>query len=185
MMLSIIGQVDNRSSKHGMRNKTEVYFEQLLEKNKHKIFRICRVYAVSPIEPQDLFQEVVFQIWKSIDTYSGKSSIDTWVYKIALNVCLRSKLKLDKTNGKTDRFESIHFTPIEEAIDEAQEEKFRLLKACITTLNETDTSLIVLYLEDLSYKEIGVITGLSENHIAVKMKRIRKKLFECISPKIN
>ena len=60
-----------------------------------------------------------------------------------------------------------------------------LLKECISTLNETDTSLIVLYLDDLSYKEIEVITGLTENHIAVKMKRIRKKLFECITPKIN
>ena len=56
---------------------------------------------------------------------------------------------------------------------------------CISTLNETDTSLIVLYLDDLSYREIAEITGLSENHIAVKMKRIRKKLFECITPKIN
>lgn len=163
----------------------EVNFEQLLEKNKHKIFRICRIYAVSPIEPQDLFQEVVIQIWKSLDSYTGKSSIDTWVYKITINVCLRSKLKLAKSNDKTDRFESIHFTPVEKEIDESEEEKFRFLKECITTLNETDSSLIVLYLDDLSYKEIAAITGLSENHVAVKMKRIRKKLFECITPKIS
>jgi RNA polymerase sigma factor (sigma-70 family) len=168
-----------------MRDKLERNFEQILEKNKHKIYRICRIYAVSPIEPQDLFQEVVFQIWKSLDSFKGKSSTDTWVYKISINVCLRSKMKFDKSNNKTDRFESIHVTPIENKIDAFEQEKFKYLKECIATLNETDTSLIVLYLDDLPYKEIAIITGLSENHIAVKMKRIRKKLFECITPKIK
>jgi RNA polymerase sigma factor (sigma-70 family) len=94
-------------------------------------------------------------------------------------------MKFDKSNNKTDRFESIHFTPIGKEIDVSEQEKFTYLKECISSLNETDTSLIVLYLDDLSYKEIAVITGLSENHIAVKMKRIRKKLFECITPKIK
>ncbi|MGK0308663.1 MAG: RNA polymerase sigma factor (sigma-70 family) [Urechidicola sp.] len=168
-----------------MRDKLERNFEQILEKNKHKIYRICRIYAVSPIEPQDLFQEVVFQIWKSLDSFKGKSSTDTWVYKISINVCLRSKMKFDKSNNKTDRFESIHVTPIENKIDAFEQEKFKYLKECIATLNETDTSLIVLYLDDLPYKEIAIITGLSENHIAVKMKRIREKLFECITPKIK
>lgn len=165
--------------------KDDNYFEHILEKNKHKIYRICRIYAVNPIEPQDLFQEVVFQIWKSLDNFKAKSSIETWVYKIALNVCLRSKMKLDRSNDKIDRFESIHFTPIEKEIDASEQERFTCLKQCIATLNDADTSLIVLYLDDLSYKEISAITGLSENHIAVKMKRIRKKLFECIMPKIK
>jgi len=168
-----------------VKQKNDDYFKEILEKNKYKIYRICNIYAVAPIEPQDLFQEVIFQIWKSLDKFKGKSSIDTWVYKIAINVCLRSKMKFDKSNNKTDRFESIHFTPIEKEIGAFEQEKFTYLKECISTLNGTDTSLIVLYLDDLSYKEIAVITGLSENHIAVKMKRIRKKLFECITPKIK
>ncbi|MFT4666228.1 MAG: RNA polymerase sigma factor (sigma-70 family) [Polaribacter sp.] len=82
-----------------MRNKLEGSFEQILEKNKQKVYRICKVYAVNPIEPEDLFQEVIFQIWKSLDTFKSKSSIDTWVYKIAINVCLRSKMKFDKSNN--------------------------------------------------------------------------------------
>ena len=168
-----------------MKNKLEIDFEQLIEKNKQKIYRICRIYAVTPIEPQDLFQEVIFQIWNSLDNFKGKSSVDTWVYRITINVCLRSKIKLDKSNSKTQRFESVKIVSAEQDIDDDEHEKFKYLKECIATLNETDTSLILLYLDDLPYKEIAIITGLSENHIAVKMKRIRKKLFECMTPKIK
>ncbi len=167
------------------KRKEDKYFEEILERNKHKIYRICNVYAVPPIEVQDLFQEVIYQIWKSLNSFKSNSSIDTWVYKISINVCLRSKMKLYKNYSKTDRLESIHFTPIEKGIETFEQEKMKYLKECISSLNEPDASLIVLYLDNLSYKEIAGITGLSENHVAVKMKRIRKKLFECITPKIK
>lgn len=160
-------------------------FEQVVEINKEKIYRICRIYAVPPIEPQDLFQEVVYHIWKSLKKFQGKSNINTWVYRIALNVCMRSKLRLEKKQDKTVRFEAIQFKTSDNSSNEDDEEKYKLLKECITKLNESDTSIIVLYLEDLSYKQIAEVTGLTENHIAVKMKRIRKKLFDCINPKLS
>lgn len=162
----------------------EQRFKDVLENNKEKIYRICKVYAVSPIEPQDLFQEVVFQIWKSLDSFKGNSGIDTWVYKIALNVGQRSKLKLENHNGKTVRLDSILFTPVHTE-DVSQEARYQALRDCIAILNESDQSLMVLYLEDLPYKEIASITGLTDNHVAVKMKRIRKLLFECITPKLG
>ena len=59
------------------KRKEDKYFEEILERNKHKIYRICNIYAIPPIEPQDLFQEVVYQIWKSLDSFKGNSSIDT------------------------------------------------------------------------------------------------------------
>mgnify|MGYP000737103012 CR=1 FL=1 len=167
------------------KRKEDKYFEEILERNKHKIYRICNIYAVPPLEAQDLFQEVVYQIWKSLDSFKKNSTIDTWVYKVSINVCLRSKMKLVKKYSKTDRFESIHVTPIENEVETSEQEKIKYLRACISALNETDKSLVVLYLDNLSYKEISDVTGLSENHIAVKMKRIRKKIFECITPKIK
>jgi len=163
----------------------QLNFEEVLESNKETIYRICRIYAISPIEPQDLFQEVVYQIWKSLPSFKGKSSIDTWVYRIALNVCMRSKLKLEKKREKTIRFDAIQFKASDNTLNEDDDEKYKFLKTCIAMLNESDTSIIVLYLEDISYKQIAEITGLTENHVAVKMKRIRKKLFECINPKLN
>ncbi len=168
-----------------IQNLSDRTFEQVLEDNKNKIYRICRIYAVPPIEPQDLFQEVVYQVWKSFSTFKGKSSISTWIYKIALNVCYRSKMKLEKKNSKTVRLESIQFEPAESNPDKIQQEKYQALHDCIFSLNESDRAIVILYLEELPYKGIAEITGLTENHIAVKMKRIRKMLFDCITNKLK
>lgn len=168
-----------------MINSSELTFEEVLQKNTEKIYRICRVYAVAPIEPKDLFQEVIYNVWKSFSSFSGKSSIDTWVYRISLNVCMRSKLKLERRNDKMIRSESIQYLPAEDSVDENEKERYRLLRECISGLNDSDATIIILYLEELSYKEIGTVTGLTENHVAVKMKRIKKKLFDCITPKLN
>ena len=168
-----------------MQEQEEQNFIQTLDENKDKIYRICRIYAVSPVEPQDLFQEVVFQVWKSYSTFKGNSNIDTWIYKIALNVCYRSKMKFEKSNSKTTRLESIQFAHIEDVPNKDHGEKFKALNDCISSLNESNQSIIILYLEELSYKKIAAITGLTENHIAVKMKRIRKKLLDCITNKLK
>ena len=159
-------------------------FEQLLDNNKGKIYRICKIYAVSPLEPQDLFQEVIYAIWKSIPTFKGNTSIDTWIYRITLNVCLRSKQKSDKKYYKTVQLDSIQFVPVEITNENNQQEKYNALTSCISKLNKENKSIIILYLEELKYKEIAEITGLTENHIAVKMKRIKKILLDCITNKI-
>ena len=167
-----------------MNHNSHFSYEDVLEDNKHKIYRICRMYAVTPVEPQDLFQEVAYQIWKSFPNFKKQSSISTWVYRIALNVCLRSKLKLEKNSLKTIRYESIQFMASEASTNQQDDERYELLKSCIDTLQEVDKSIVVLYLDEVSYKEIAGITGLSENHVAVKMKRIRKKLLDCLTPKL-
>ena len=167
-----------------MQTTTTNTFEQIIEENKGKIYRICKIYSVSPLEPQDLFQEVLYAIWKSISTFNGNSNINTWIYRITLNVCLRSKQKLEKKNFKTVRLESIQFVPVEISLDTTQQEKHNALISCISSLNENDKSIIILYLEELKYKEIAEITGMTENHIAVKMKRIKKTLLNCITNKL-
>jgi RNA polymerase sigma-70 factor (ECF subfamily) len=166
-------------------NKPDTTFEEALEANKERIFRVCRIYTLSPLAPEDLFQEVVFQVWKSFSTFRGNSGIDTWIYKIALNVCQRSKLKNEKGAEKTIRLSSLQFIPADQAPDANEQEKYLALQDCIATLNQGDQSIIVLLLEGLPYKQIAEIIGLTDNHIAVKMKRIRKLLFDCITPKLS
>ncbi len=168
-----------------MSKSSEERFIEAVESSKKSIFRICNVYASPQLEAQDLFQEVVFQIWKSYSSFQHKSDISTWIYKIALNVCYSSKKSFDRKQLKTDRFSSIQFIPNPEDYDDVRREKFDALRECISSLREIDRSIVILFLEDLPYKEIAVILGLTENHVAVKMKRIRKILFECITPKLT
>ena len=163
----------------------ETNFLQTLEENKNQIFRICKIYAISPIEPQDLFQEVAFQFWRSLPNFKGKSNINTWIYRIAINVCYSSKNKLEKKNKQTIQLDSIQFLDTKNDSEELEQEKYIALKECIALLKDIDKTIVVLYLEELPYKEIAEITGLTENNIAVKIKRIKKILLKCITPKIK
>ena len=168
-----------------MQGQEELGLKKILEDNKHSIYRICRIYAVSPIEPQDLFQEVVIQIWKSLPSFKENSSISTWIYKIALNVCTRKNQQVKKGSNETVSLKSIEFKLSEPPTNTDQQEKYKALYDCISCLEDDDQKIIVLYLEELAYKKIAEITNMTENHIAVKMKRIRKKLLNCITPKLK
>lgn len=126
-----------------------VSFEQIIQDNKASILRICKIYAVSPNEPEDLFQDVIYQVWRSLDKFKGNSSIETWVYRIALNVCIRFKMKQARYTQKVS-LNAVAFS-IASDTDAADDEKYLLLKQCITKLNDTDQSLIILYLEELPY----------------------------------
>lgn len=159
-------------------------FESAIEANKGAIFRICRIYARSPLQPEDLFQEIVFEVWKSRKRFRGEAAVSTWIYRIALNVGMRSRARLEREQAKNVRLDAVHFLHAE-TVDVAQEEKFAALRACIAALDEADRSLVVLYLEELPYREIAEVMGISENHVAVKMRRIRKKLLHCITPKLK
>jgi RNA polymerase sigma-70 factor (ECF subfamily) len=94
-------------------------------------------------------------------------------------------MKLQRSNDKMVRLSSIQWVSDTNYDTDDQKEKYQALRSCIKDLNDADQSIVVLYLEELPYKEIATVTGLTENHIAVKMKRIRKKLFDCISQKIG
>lgn len=163
----------------------DISFEKIIEANKASIYRICRIYAVEPMEPQDLFQEVIFHIWKSFGAYKGDSKVSTWIYRIAINVCIRYKLNLDKHNLNTSKLSAISFEPKADQEDNDKEERFLALRSCIQNLKEANKTIVVLHLEGCGHKEIADVTGLTENHVAVKMKRIRKTLFECISTKLK
>ncbi len=168
-----------------MKNSDHPSFEQVIEDNKNTIYRICKVYATSPVEPEDLFQEVTIHIWKAFSNFDGRAKISTWIYRIALNVCMRYKSRLDNRNGNLIRLDAIEFQVPSLIPDLSVEEKFTALYDCIRLLNEPDQSIAILILDELPYKEIANITGLSENHIAVKTKRMKKVLLNCINSKLS
>jgi RNA polymerase sigma factor (sigma-70 family) len=162
--------------------KQKTIFLSALKENQNKLYRICSIYSDSNEDSKDLFQEVLVNIWKSMSSFKGNSSIGTWMFRIALNVCLRFKSKYTKNQNRFIRLDSMTISNIgSELEDENNDEKLIALRKCIKKLNDGDKAIVALYLEGLAYREISDILGLSENHIAVKIKRIKSKLFNCIN----
>ena len=155
-----------------------------LERNKQKILRICSVYAKDGEDKKDLFQEVLINIWKSMPSFKAKSSLDTWMYRVTLNICLSTQTKLTKKKKHFVNMDSVKLSQYEgPPLTEEDNQRIQFLRSCIKIMNEADKAVITLYLEELAYKDIASITGLTENHVAVKIKRIKKKLLNCIIDK--
>lgn len=155
----------------------EHFFLELVENNKNRINRICSVYAKNKEDQKDLIQDVLLNVWKALPKFENRAAINTWLYRITLNVCLRSKYELNRKN-KT-QLDSISYKIASES---PQDPRFEQLYFCIGQLPNTDKSIIILFLEDLPYKQIAAIIGISENLVAVKIKRIKNKLLKCLTP---
>jgi RNA polymerase sigma-70 factor (ECF subfamily) len=155
----------------------EVQFLQLIGQHQGIIHKICRLYRDSPEDREDLFQEIVFQLWRSVSAFEGKARFSSWMYKIALNTAIasfrRKKPHITYTSDLPDQ-------PVPQYDPgEQHEQLFEALKQ----LNDGDKALIALYLDDLSYKEIAEITGMSENNIGVKLNRIKSKIQQLLKIK--
>jgi RNA polymerase sigma factor (sigma-70 family) len=157
-------------------------FLKALEQNQQKLLRICSVYAEDAEDKKDLFQEALINIWQAMPSFTEKSSLSTWMFKITLNVCLRLQSRQVKKRSRFLKMDSITIENIrsEETSNEEHEQVIKL-RTCIKKLNDADRAVITLYLEELPYKEISEITGLTENHVAVMVKRIKEKLLNCIT----
>ncbi|WP_025665547.1 RNA polymerase sigma factor [Aquimarina megaterium] len=165
-----------------MRKERETIFLNALEENQEKLFRICSIYSKDDEDTKDLFQEVLIHVWKSMNTFKGNSSIGTWMFRVALNVCLRFKSKHTKNQNRMIRLDSITISNFRSEVNnEDGNKKLKVLRKCVEKLNESDKAIVALYLEGLVYREISNILGLSENHVAVKIKRIKSKLLNCIN----
>jgi RNA polymerase sigma-70 factor (ECF subfamily) len=164
-----------------MDQELENNFLTAIEENQQKMLRICSVYANDDEDEKDLFQEAVINIWESLPSFEAKSSLSTWMYRITLNVCLRLQSKNAKKQDRVKNMDSITIGDLRDE-EKVNEENLQLIKLrnCIKKLNEADKAVITLYLEELVYKEISDITGLTENNVAVKIKRIKNKLLNCI-----
>lgn len=156
-------------------------FLRALEQNQQKLLRVCSVYAEDAEDKKDLFQEALINIWQAMPSFQKKSSLSTWMFRITLNVCLRLQSTQAKKRNRFLKIDSIKFENIkdDESINE-EYESVNKLRNCIRKLNDADRAVITLYLEELPYKEISDITGLTENHVAVMVKRIKEKLLNCI-----
>jgi RNA polymerase sigma factor (sigma-70 family) len=158
--------------------KKEENFVRIIELHRGIIYKIAHSYCKNEEDRKDLVQEIVIQLWRSIDTYNGVYQYSTWIYRIALNVAISFYRKENKrTLGLAPFTESILYLPEAPNTGE-KEETLRLLQQYISELKEFDKALTLLYLEEKSYKEMAEIMGISETNVATKISRIKKKLGE-------
>ena len=164
-----------------MNQQLENTFLKALEENQQKLLRVCSVYAEDADDKKDLFQEALIQIWQSMPSFEAKSSLSTWMFRVTLNVCLRLQTKQAKKKDRFRSLNSVTIEPVSEEPNHEEQERLKQLRKCIKKLNDADKAVTTLYLEELSYREISDITGLAENTVAVKIKRIKMKLLACIN----
>jgi RNA polymerase sigma-70 factor (ECF subfamily) len=148
----------------------EAQFLQLIRQHQGIIHKICRLYRDTPEDRQDLFQEIVFQLWRSVPAFSSQSAFSTWMYRVALSTAIATFRK------KKPDIRYMPLVPEEQEVGEEPNEQREQLLEALRKLNDADKALITLYLEDLSYQEIAAITGLSENNVGVKLNRIKTKI---------
>jgi len=132
------------------------------------------LYTNSKEDAEDLYQDIVYQLWKSLDTFRNESKISTWIYRIALNASI-THLKKEKRKGS-------HLAVTEDLLnkedskDSVQEERFDILYIHLKKLNEVEKGIIFLYLEGKSYDEIAAITGFTASNVGTRLSRIKQKI---------
>lgn len=156
-------------------------FIDILNEHKRLLYKVTYSYCRNSDDRKDLEQEIIIQLWKSLKNYNQEFKFSTWIYKIALNVAIshyRKDVKRKATNEPYN--EAIFQIAAEEDCTEAYVNKSELLYKFINKLDELNKAIIILYLEDKSYKEISEIIGLTETNVGTKINRIKRKLKENI-----
>jgi RNA polymerase sigma-70 factor (ECF subfamily) len=148
------------------------------------IIKICRAYTDNDADFDDYYQEVCLQIWRSKDNFKAESEWSTWIYRLTLNVCLTL---LKKTKKKKHFFSAEHHVVDvpEESQTEFSDEALAQLYIAIRQLSEIDRAVILLYLDEKSYREISEIIGTSANNIGVRINRIKERLKKLLDGKVN
>jgi RNA polymerase sigma-70 factor (ECF subfamily) len=148
-------------------------FQEWLSLHKGLIFKIVRSYAHATMDQDDLFQEIIIQVWHSIPSFRHESSVTTWLYRISLNTSIKWITK-ERKHNQAESLQEVHHllhesgAPIDERLVWLYEEIYKL--------DEIDRSLAVLLLEGFSYKEMATLLGITESNVGVKINRIKKQL---------
>lgn len=151
-------------------------FVQYIQENKGIIYKVCNAYCPDKHEREDLAQEIVYELWKSFPRFDPAYKFTTWMYRIALNIAISFYRKERKAitavpfSGSLLQFEE----PAE--TDSEKENNMALLQQFISRLKELDRSIILLYLDNRSYREMAEIIGTTETNIATRLNRIKDKL---------
>ena len=148
-------------------------FLDMIAAQKRIIYKVCYIYAKDQDDLNDLFQEVVLNLWKSFPNYRGDSTVTTWVYRIAMNTCITF---LRRTNTRLQTIPMTADVASLVADEEGRTGQLQELYRLINKLGKLERALILLWLEERSYQEMADILGISKANVAVKLLRTKEKL---------
>ena len=149
-------------------------FVQLIKDYEGVIFKITTIYSNDRETQKDLYQEIVFQLWKSFDSFRHEAKTSTWMYRVALNTSITHSKK-EQRKGERIPIDQVVLNQIDQ-YDPVMEERIAVLYALIKQLNKVEKGLILLFLENKSYDEIAAITGFTSTNVGTRLARIKQKL---------
>ena len=149
----------------------ESKFAQTVAEQKSTIYTVCYMFSQDADEVNDLFQEVLVNLWKGFEGFEHRSDVRTWVYRVALNTCI----SLDR---KRRRSKSVKLTMDINLFEDRDEDTRQVdtLHKRISRLQPFDRAIVLLWLENLSYEEIGQIVGITAKNVSVRLFRIKEQL---------
>lgn len=154
-----------------MKNQ-ETEFTKIVREHKTTIYTVCYMFSKDKDEVEDLFQEVLISLWQGFASFRGECNIRSWIYRISLNTCISAERK------KSRRPDTLHLNMNINLFSDTDEEsrQVQMLRQRIGQLGLFDRAIILLWLENLSYEDIGAIVGISAKNVSVRLVRIREQL---------
>ena len=154
-------------------------YREILKENDNRIFRICCWYFTDAEERNDAYQESLIRIWEQLHSFRRESKVSTWIFRIVVNSCL-THIRKDKLRKKlidTGKIpDSIQVSEAFPSEHDLTDRKLAFFRGLLQTMNYADRTLVSLYLEELSTKEMSEITGLTESNVRVKLYRIKEQI---------
>ncbi len=154
---------------------SEQEFINAVRDNQNIVHKVCNLYMQHDGDKEDLFQEILLNAWKGIKNFKGEAKFSTWLYRVALNTAITFYRK----DQRKVAFSELNEQQVSVAENtQGEEDQMIAMYKAISTLSNIDKALVMLYLENYDYLEIGHIMGITANNVAVKMNRIKIKLKE-------
>lgn len=161
----------------------ESLFKSWLIEHNGAVLKVARAYTLTSEDCQDLAQEILLQVWRSLPQFQGRASAATWFYRVALNTALGWHRKEHRRQARQQTIVAVEDLPAsgsDSAQQMVQREAVERLYAAIRQLPKTDAALVLLYLDDLSYRQMAEVLGISESNVGVKLNRAKKTLGELL-----
>ena len=153
----------------------------IIRQNKNLIFKVCNSYCKDTADREDLVQDIIINLWRSYEKYDDRYKLSTWMYRIALNTAISHYRSGRHRRDNTIPLPHTLLEIADEGYDTEQDERLKQVYETIGHLNELNRALMILYLDNNSYKDMAEILGISESNVATKISRIKQQLKQKLS----